>query len=297
MHKKRRSNWYIYVITFVVTGVLLILVSSILLKSFYDSQGKDATVNVSQNQTAIFTPDSSYNFSVLLTLSADNDTVPEKYMTVTYIATDNTFVLMPYLPNSVIDGSSTIKQICEQSGEAEVAKQLSAKTGLSINKYIRFTKSTLTELFNDVGNTTLTIPSDIKYENKKDNTVTIINQGTQIFTAEQMYTYLTLPDYGIKDDLYPCKVSATAVSSFIDQNFIGSTQKTLDEYISFIINFTNTNIEQNDYDAKIKSIVYTLSQNKSSVTDYYIPYGDKSGDNYIIDDNSWKSAKQAVGIQ
>lgn len=297
MHKKRRSNWYIYVITFVVTGVLLILVSSILLKSFYDSQGKDATVNVSQNQTAIFTPDSSYNFSVLLTLSADNDTVPEKYMTVTYIATDNTFVLMPYLPNSVIDGSSTIKQICEQSGEAEVAKQLSAKTGLSINKYIRFTKSTLTELFNDVGNTTLTIPSDIKYENKKDNTVTIINQGTQIFTAEQMYTYLTLPDYGIKDDLYPCKVSATAVSSFIDQNFIGSTQKTLDEYISFIINFTNTNIEQNDYDAKIKAIVYTLSQNKSSVTDYYIPYGDKSGDNYIIDDNSWKSAKQAVGIQ
>ena len=46
MNKKRRSNWYIYVITFVVTGLLLILVSSILLKSFYDSQDKDATVNV-----------------------------------------------------------------------------------------------------------------------------------------------------------------------------------------------------------------------------------------------------------
>ncbi len=297
MNKKRRSNWYIYVITFVVTGVLLILVSSILLKSFYDSQGKDATVNVSQNQTAIFTPDSSYNFSVLLTLSADNDTTPEKYMTVTYVATDNTFILMPYLPNAVIDGGNTIKQICEQSGEAEVAKQLSAKTGLSINKYIRFTKSTLTELFDTVGNTTLTIPSEIKYENKKDNTVTIINQGTQIFTAEQMYTYLTLPDYSVNDDLYPCKVSATAISAFIDQNFIGVTQKTLDEYISFIINFTNTNIEQNDYDAKIKAIVYTLSQNKSSITDYYIAYGDKSGDDYIIDDNSWKSAKQAVGIE
>ena len=297
MNKKRRSNWYIYVITFVVTGVLLILVSSILLKSFYDSQGKDATVNVSQNQTAIFTPDSSYNFSVLLTLSADNDTTPEKYMTVTYVATDNTFILMPYLPNAVIDGGNTIKQICEQSGEAEVAKQLSAKTGLSINKYIRFTKSTLTELFDTVGNTTLTIPSEIKYENKKDNTVTIINQGTQIFTAEQMYTYLTLPDYSVKDDLYPCKVSATAISAFIDQNFIGTSQKTLDEYINFIINFTNTNIEQSDYDAKIKAIVYTLSQNKSSITDYYIAYGDKSGDDYIIDDNSWKSAKQAVGIE
>lgn len=295
MNKKRRSNWYIYVITFVVTGLLLILVSSILLKSFYDSQDKDATVNVSQNQTAIFTPDSTYDFSVLVTLSADNDKTPDKYMTITYIAKNNTFVLMPYLSNAVIDGGNTIKRICEQSGEAEVAKLLSSKTGLSINKYIRFTKSTLTELFDMVGNTTLTVPSEIKYENKKDNTVTIIKQGTQIFTAEQMYAYLTLPDYGVKDELYPCKLNATVISSFIDQNFIGTSSKTLDGYINFIINFTNTNIEQSDYDAKVKAIVYTLSQNKSSVTDFYIPYGDKSGDDYIIDDNSWNSAKKAVG--
>ena len=108
MNKRRRSNWYIYVITFVVTGLLLILVSSILLKSFYDSQVKDASVNVSQNQTAIFTPDSTYDFSVLVTLSADNDKTPDKYMTITYTAKNNTFVLMPYLPNAVIDGGNTI---------------------------------------------------------------------------------------------------------------------------------------------------------------------------------------------
>jgi len=53
--------------------------------------------------------------------------------------------------------------------------------------------------------------------------------------------------------------------------------------------------EQSDYDAKVKAIIYTLSQNKSSVTDFYIPYGDKSGDDYIIDDNSWNSAKKALG--
>lgn len=293
---KRKSNWYIYVITFVVTGVIIALVSSILLNSFYESQKNDATVNVSQAQGTAFTPDSSYNFSVLLTLSADNDTVPEKYMTLTYLAVDNTFIIMPYLPSTEL-GGKTLKQICSDSGETEVAKQLSEKTGLSINKYIRFTKSTFTELLDMVGNTTLTIPSEIKYENKKDNTVTIINQGTQIFTAEQMYTYLTLPDYGIKDDLYPCKVSATSVSSFIDQNFIGTGEKTLAEYIDFIVNFTNTNIEQGDYDSKSKAIAYTLSQTKSSVTDYYIPYGEKSGDNYVIDDNSWKSAKQAVGTE
>lgn len=293
---KRRSNWYIYAITFIITGVLVVLVSTILLNSFYESQKNDTTVNVSQQQGTAFTPDSSYNFSVLLTLSNDADTVPDKYMTVTYRATANTFVLMPYLPGTELNGG-TIKQICEQSGETEVAKQLSEKTGLTINKYIRFTKSTLSELFDMVGNTTLTIPSEIKYENKKDNTVTVIKQGTQIFTADQMYTYLTLPDYGVKDELYPCKVSATAISAFIDQNFIGTGEKTLAEYIDFIINFTNTNIEQGDYDAKIKAILYTLAQTGSSITDFYIPYGEKNGDNYVIDDNSWKSVRQSAGIE
>ena len=290
---KRRSNWYIYAITFIITGVLVVLVSTILLNSFYESQKNDTTVNVSQQQGTAFTPDSSYNFSVLLTLS---NTVPDKYMTVTYRATANTFVLMPYLPGTELNGG-TIKQICEQSGETEVAKQLSEKTGLTINKYIRFTKSTLSELFDMVGNTTLTIPSEIKYENKKDNTVTVIKQGTQIFTADQMYTYLTLPDYGVKDELYPCKVSATAISAFIDQNFIGTGEKTLAEYIDFIINFTNTNIEQGDYDAKIKAILYTLAQTSSSITDFYIPYGEKNGDNYVIADNSWKSVRQSAGIE
>lgn len=293
---KRRSNWYIYAITFIITGVLVVLVSTILLNSFYESQKNDTTVNVSQQQGTAFTPDSSYNFSVLLTLSNDADTVPDKYMTVTYRATANTFVLMPYLPGTELNGG-TIKQICEQSGETEVAKQLSEKTGLTINKYIRFTKSTLSELFDMVGNTTLTIPSEIKYENKKDNTVTVIKQGTQIFTADQMYTYLTLPDYGVKDEFYPCKVSATAISAFIDQNFIGTGEKTLAEYIDFIINFTNTNIEQGDYDAKIKAILYTLAQTSSSITDFYIPYGEKNGDNYVIADNSWKSVRQSAGIE
>lgn len=293
---KRRSNWYIYAITFIITGVLVVLVSTILLNSFYESQKNDTTVNVSQQQGTAFTPDSSYNFSVLLTLSNDADTVPDKYMTVTYRATANTFVLMPYLPGTELNGG-TIKQICEQSGETEVAKQLSEKTGLTINKYIRFTKSTLSELFDMVGNTTLTIPSEIKYENKKDNTVTVIKQGTQIFTADQMYTYLTLPDYGVNDELYPCKASATAISAFINQNFIGTGEKTLAEYIDFIINFTNTNIEQGDYDAKIKAILYTLAQTGSSITDFYIPYGEKKGDNYVIADNSWKSVRQSAGIE
>ena len=75
---KRRSNWYIYAIAFIVTAVLVALVSNILLNSFYESQKNDATVNVSQPQGTAFTPDSSYNFSVLLTLSADADTTPDK---------------------------------------------------------------------------------------------------------------------------------------------------------------------------------------------------------------------------
>ena len=44
---------------------------------------------------------------------------------------------------------------------------------------------------------------------------------------------------------------------------------------------------------KIAGIVYTLGE-ATSLADYYIPYGENSGKNYIIVDNSWTRAKEVA---
>ena len=289
---KRRSNWYIYVITFIVTGLLIAVVSTMLLNSFYEAQRSGNTGNVSQQQGTLFVPDKSYNFTILLSLSENIDTAPERFMTLTYRADKNTVVLMPYLANTEINGK-TLKTIFSESGGEETAKQLSAASGITIDKYIAFTESTVTEFFNMVGNTTLTIPKQLKYEDKEDNTVTLIEAGTRSFTGTQLYTYLMFPDYGSSDIQYSCKIAATSVSAFINQNFLRASEKTLKSYADFIIGFTDTNITEDDYNKKIAGIVYTLGE-ATSLADYYIPYGENSGKNYIIVDNSWTRAKEVA---
>ena len=289
---KRRSNWYIYVITFIVTGLLIAIVSTVLLNSFYEAQRSGNTGNISQPQGTRFVPDKSYNFTILLTLSKDIDTPPERFMTLSYRADNNSVVLMPYLANTEINGK-TLKTIFSESGGAETAKQLSEASGIKIEKYIAFTESTVTEFFNMVGNTTLTVPKQLKYEDKEDNTVTLIEAGTRSFTGTQMYTYLMFPDYSSSDIQYSCKIAATSVSAFINQNFLRTSEKTLGSYADFIIGFTDTNITEEDYNKKISAIVYTLEE-ATSLADYYIPYGENSGTNYIIAENSWARAKEVA---
>ncbi|MCH5324150.1 MAG: LCP family protein [Eubacterium sp.] len=290
MNTKRRSNWYIYLITFVITGVLLFIVSQALLSSYYSSQ-QAQNVNDQQNHGTIFVPDSNYNFTMLLMLGKSIDATPDYYMTLTYRADKSQFTVMPYLGNSYI-GGSTLKGAYNSGGAESVMRAISAGTGIEINKYIRFTASTAVQLFDTVGNTTLSVPKNIKYEND-DHTLTIINSGTSIFSGKQLYEYLSLPDYGEKDMQYPCKVHATAISSFINQNFTDISESSLDEYMDFIIGFTSTNITEQDYLSKKAALLYSFDD-APTPCDYYIPYGDLSGNEYVISEGSVDSIKDIV---
>ncbi len=295
MTTKRRSNWYIYVITLVVTGVIVAVVSSILLESFYSSQRAGNTSVPDDNRGTAFLTSPTYNFTVLLTLSEDSDSAPTEYMTLTYRSDEGSVILMPYLASSVVSGK-TLRDTYFASGEDGIMQAISAASGVEIKKYVSFTKSTVTEFFNMAGNTTLSIPSDIKYEDKEADTVTVIQKGTRSFTGSQLYSYITLPDYGMSDIQYPCKVDATSISAFINQNFTKMSEGSLNNYAEFIINFTKTNIEQEDYEVRKQAILYTFN-NVNGPCDFYIPYGEKTDAGYVIAQESWKVVKDKISVE
>lgn len=288
---KRRSNWYIYLITFVVTGVIVYIASTALLSSFYESQ-KGNDTSVPEYTGTVFKPNSSYNFTVLACLSKNLDSAPDYYMTVTYRGDTNSIILMPYLANTYINGS-TLKEAYQGGQETAVMQSLSAATGVTIEKYVRFTESTLTEFLNSVGNTTLSIPKELKYENKEDNTLTIVEGGTHSFSGNQFYTYITFPDFGEDDVQYTCKVQATAFCAFINQNFSHVSETTLKGYADYIINFTRCNITEEDYLGKKQALLYTFA-NVNEPCDYYIPYGEDSGGGFVIAEASFNTVKNMI---
>ncbi len=291
MNTKRRSNWYIYLITFVITGVLLFIVSNVLLSSYYSSQ--QANQNVQQHPTTgtIFVPDSNYDFTMLIMISETADAAPEQFMTLTYRAENSQFTVMPFLSNSDI-GGAVLKNAYGSGDPGAVMSALSNAAGTEITKYIRFTKSTAVQFFNMVGNTTLSVPKELKHENE-DNTLTIIKQGTSAFSGSQLYDYLTFPDFGETDVQYSCKVQATAISSFINQNFADISEASMDEYMEFITGFTDTNITEQDYLSKKAALLYTFDDSPTPC-DYYIPYGELNGNNYAISEDSIKTINDKI---
>ncbi len=287
---KRRSNWYIYIITFLIAGVIVYIVSNALLTSFYESQKREE--NVSQNTGTVFKPDKSYNFTVLTMLSDEADDNPDYYMTITYKGDTNSIILMPYLKNAYMKGN-TLAGAYRNGGAEAATKLIADATGVKISKYIKFTKSTLIEFFDMAGNTTITVPTQLKHENEDDKTMTIINKGTNSFTGRQLYLYLTFPDYGVKDDTYSCKVQGSSYSEFINQNFHNLSEGYIEEYSHFIINFTQTNITKQDYEQKKKALLYSFSY-ANEICDYYVPYGEMTDKGYEISADSLATVKNKI---
>lgn len=269
----------------------MFIISQTLLGIYYSSQQAQKNTESRQDNGALFIPDASYNFTMLIMISESIDKAPERYMTLTYRADNSEIILMPYLKNSMIGGSTL--QSAYDSGNAEgVMQTLNNGLETNISKYIRFTSATLEELFDMVGNTTLDVPKEIKYENS-DGTLDIVPKGSSSFSGAQMYQYLMIPDYGQKDVQYSCKVQGTALSCFINQNFRDVTAQELDEYMKYIVGFVSTNITEQDYTAKKAALLYTFDA-VDEACDYYIPYGEKSGSDYVITDESISSAKDKI---
>ena len=139
---KRRSNWYIYLITFLIAGVIVYIASNALLNAFYESQKRED--NTSQNTGTVFKPDKAHSFTVLAMLSDEPDDAPDYYMTITYRGDTNSIILMPYLKNSYINGN-TLAGVYKNGGADAAVKLIADATGIKMSKYIKFTKSTLIE--------------------------------------------------------------------------------------------------------------------------------------------------------
>ena len=288
---KRRSNWYIYLITFLIAGVIVYIVSTALLESFYKSQER-GEINTSHGTGTTFKPDKAHSFTILTMLSDNVADAPDYYMTITYRGDTNTVILMPYLKNSYMKGKTLAGEY--DNGGAEAATKLIADaTGVKITKYIKFTKSSLIEFFDMAGNTTINVPSQLKYENPADKTMTIINSGTSSFTGRQLYAYLTFPDYGVDDAQYVCKVHANSYTAFINQNFSNLSEGYIEQYSHYLLNFTDTNITQQDYEQKKQALLYSFNY-VNDICDYYVPYGEETDKGYEISTDSLISANRKI---
>lgn len=293
MSVKRKSNWYIYIITFIITAALLSLVVWKIWDYLFPAK---ETVTTNASGITDFRPDASNNMTVLLMLSEEKAAIPEYYMLVSYRPKDEVISLVPlrsdiYATEGGVSGN--LMQIYQKNGSQGVMYAMENLFDVKCDFYVKFDKYSFIELANFGGTVSVNIPYTLTDPETGDLDFA---SGTQILDGEQLYKYITYKNFteGIE---YTNVVLGSVISSMINQNFRGLTTTDLQTIANMIINNADTDFKFDDYTARQKAFLYT-TENTYNPAEYYIPYGesDEHG-SFILSENSVLTIRDRMGIE
>lgn len=286
---KRRSNWYIYLLTFIISFAAL----SFVVWNMRDLIFPVSTVPVVSSSGRIdYRPDASYNTNVLFMLSEIKGGVPDYYMLANYRPRDEVVVLVPVKANlySVVGNvKGSLSEIYKTGGASGVIYALNNALDIEFNNYIKFDKSSFMDFIDLIGRVPVNIPYTLKHEEL------VFTAGSEDLTGERLYSYLTFPEFNEGED-YRCVVHGSAISNFINNNSRNLTVTQLQSFFNKILNTTDTNFEFADFTKNQQAYLYN-TQNSYNMAEYYIPYGETNESGYfIISDSSKAAIKDRFGL-
>jgi anionic cell wall polymer biosynthesis LytR-Cps2A-Psr (LCP) family protein len=262
--RKRKSNWYIYIITFFVTLALL----SFTVWSLWDyirPQSRQASNMGSVN----YVPSASDELNVLFMLGSDTNHVPEYYMLIHYKPHQGEIWCIPFRANTkVVSGGTetTLAETYNRYGALSTAEAVGSLIGKTVKKYVYLSEQAFTGFMDLTGSIYLNIPYTIT-----DDTFTI-EAGSQLLSGKDTYQYISYKDHP-NGEIYQYTVQAQVVTAIINQNMMGLTASTMQKYFSYLSENTITNFSFQDYTKHQQAFAYT-TQNSRSPASYYIPNGE-----------------------
>ena len=294
MAVRRRSNWYIYFISF---GIALVFaIAAIFAFRWYlfpeDSNpvGMTPTGELSEN----FRPTSEHNFTALAMLADSESDIPSLFMMIEYEAVDNRITFVP-LPNGIsMPGEGrTLPNVYAAQGGGKVIEAIEAEVGVRCDFYVKMDRSGFLELVSIFGNVTYDVPKTFLISDK--SVVETVNAGAQRLTAETMFRLMMLADY-TDGESYRFNCIGNMLSELINQNYRDKTSSLLDSYYGIITANSDNNFTEQIYKAHKAALINT-SEYGVSPAEYYIPYGEYGDDgSFVISANSVITIQQKAGL-
>ncbi len=285
---KRRSNWYIYLITFLISAALLgVFVWRIWGMLF---PIKDMPV-VSSSGVAEYKPDESHNMTVLFMLSEDKGQVPDYFMLINYRPRAEKVVIVPIkknLSSFVGNTKGTLSELYKEGGASSILFAIKNSLGIDIDHYVKFDKSSFVDFFDFVDTTPMNIPENMNIGDL------VLNKGMHYFNGEDLYNYITYDSF-LQGEDYTYVLHGSAITNFINSNGRNLSTVHLQNIFNKILNSTDTDLEFTFFTNHQSAFVYS-TQNSINIAEYYIPYGDnKDNGTFEISENSIVSIHQRFG--
>ena len=317
MKVRRKSNWYIYVITLIISFALLGFFVSSIWDSLFPTE-KDADSAYSVNN-ADFRPSADIKLKFLVMLSEMKAGVPDYYMLASYTPRTESVVFIPLPENTRVNykgNAGSLYEMYSNLGAEAVMGGINETIGFECKNYIKFDRLSLIDFVDLTGEVYVNIPADItesrietfletemmeidgeeqevtKTVKKKVEDI-IFPAGAQYFDGETLYSYITY-DFGKGVD-YTLAVQGSAAMNMINHNFRDLSSTELQSYAEKIINSTDTGFMFSDY-VEYQPVLQYTTENSINPCEYYIPYGETEGGYFVLNPNSIQTIKDRCGI-
>ncbi|MCL2108157.1 MAG: LCP family protein [Oscillospiraceae bacterium] len=286
---RKRSNWYIYMLTFLITFTILSFVVYHIWDLLFPTGGSQA-----MGGSRDYRPDASYNSTALFMLSESRGGIPDYYMLINYRPRDEAIVIVPLRESLFVTLASergTLTDFYRSRGSEGVNRAVTSLLDIDIDFYIKFDKDSFIGFFDLVGFTPVNIPFAL-YEGEEIK----FFPGSYEFRGADLYDYITFPDYDQGED-YRYMLHGLCISNFINRNSRNLSVTQLQGMFNRILNTTDTNLEFADFTRNQVAYLYT-TQNSREIADYYIPSGstDQFGQ-FIISDTAIETIWSRFAIE
>ncbi|MCL2633497.1 MAG: LCP family protein [Oscillospiraceae bacterium] len=282
---RRRSNWYIYFISFVAAFAIL----GMFILGIWDYFFPDRTQPMMNNQGIVnYVPGEELDVTILMMMSRSQGATPEQFMLLNYRPKSEQIVIVPLRPQTkIIDGGTTtggtMVDAYNRGGAEAVMNGIKNTFGVECKFYVKFDRLSFINFTSLLGDTVLNIPFNI------DDGAASFKSGTQALTATELYSYITITDFssvpGANED-YRFVVMGSSLCTLINNHCKGLARASIQELFNKILNNADTNLTFKDYTIYQQALLYN-SENSVNPATYFIPTGELNEQGaFVVSENS-----------
>ena len=296
MAKRSSKVVLTYIITIVLTliiagGVCYVAFSSILTGNKDDTSDSAANGVELQPLTVLgdYTPSAEDARTVLLILDAEKRESGSCFLVARFLPVEEQFVFLPIPSNTSVssgEGEDTIYTIDRNGGTKKAVEAAESCLNISIDKYIKFTRSSFSVIADIFGGIDYDIPYNLVYDNPDTDETTVLKAGRQFLDSTSLRKVLTYPNY-TQGEEYRSKCLGIAINELVTRGTSNSSSfaNNLDDYFIAVINSDiDTDITSYDYDEVKKAMKYVI-KNSNSISTFILSSGvENENGHYVLDE-------------
>ncbi len=296
MSKRTSKVALTYILTIIFTLVAAALVcgyafSSLLSSSSNDEASSDEDMVQLEPMTVLgsYEPTVKDSKTLLLILDAEKRESGSCFLVARFLPTEKKVVLLPLPSNTLIaDGeeNSTLYNVYRNNGTKKTVSAVESCLNISVDKYIKFNRSSFSVIADIFGSIDYIIPYDLVYDNPDTDETTVIKSGSRMLDSTDIRKVLTYPNY-TQGEEYRTQCLGIIANELITRGTTNAASfaDNLDDYFVTIINSDiDTDITAYDYDDIDNAMKYVI-RNSTAISSFILSSGTTNEDGqYIIDE-------------